>query len=516
MSNKSADIIIHNAHVITLDPNINTAEMIAIKGNLILAVGGKKDVARFTGPNTRMIDCDGKTVVPGFNDSHCHPIPFAITMRYVDCSPSMAKSIAEIQDRLRRHSEGISSSRWIRAAKYNESQLIDKRHPTRKDLDEATPHNPTILVHDSGKQCVLNSLALQLLGITKDTPDHSGGYIGRDENTGEPNGIIYGRNETVERGIPSLDEEELQQGIRLANQEYLSHGITSIQDTTWSNSLRHWKYFQEIKESGILTPRITMFIGSDAVPDFQGNDLRTGYGDARLRIGGAKIALDESTGNDHPPQQELNGHALRAHRAGFQLAFHVSDIYSLQTALTTLQFIKQNDSKPCLRPRLEHCAFCPSEFIPQLNAFHVTVATQPSFFYYLGETYRQNTTAEQKEWLYPLRSFQRQDVRTAISSDSPLFSCNPFVGLYAAVTRKDKTGCAITPQESISLSDALASYTIWPAYASLEESLKGTITPGKLADLIVLSDDITKIEPEELLNIKVVMTIMDGKVAWEG
>ena len=136
-------------------------------------------------------------------------------------------------------------------------QLVDKRHPTRRDLDEVTPNNPTILVHDSGKLCVLNSLALQLLGITKNTPDHPGGHIGRDEQTAEPNGIIYGRNEQVEKGIPPLDEEELRQGIRLANQDYLSHGITSVQDTTWSNSLRHWKYFQGLKESGILTPRVT-------------------------------------------------------------------------------------------------------------------------------------------------------------------------------------------------------------------------------------------------------------------
>ena len=127
MSDNSADLVIHNAKVITLDQNVQTAEMIAIKGNLILAVGAKDDVDRFTDPNTKMLDCEGRTVIPGFNDAHCHPIPLAITMRYVDCSPSMVKSIVEIQDRLRQHSEGISASRWIRAAKYNETQLVEKR-----------------------------------------------------------------------------------------------------------------------------------------------------------------------------------------------------------------------------------------------------------------------------------------------------------------------------------------------------------------------------------------------------
>ena len=516
MSDNSADIIIHNANIITLDSNIRIAEMIAIKANIILAVGGKDDVGRFTGTNTKVIDCEGKTVIPGFNDAHCHPIPFAITMRYVDCSPLMVKSLAEIQARLRQHSECISTAKWIRAAKYNEAQLVEKRHPTRKDLDEVTPNNPAILVHDSGKLCVLNSLALKLLGITKNTPDQTDGHIGRDDKTGEPNGIIYGRNEQVEKGIPPLDEEDLRQGIRLANQDYLSHGITSVQDTTWSNSLRHWKYFREIKESEILTPRVTMFIGSGAAEDFQKSGLNTGSGDSQLRLGGAKIALDESTGNDHPSQDELNKHALQAHRAGFQLAFHVNDIYSLQTALAALQFIVQNDPKPFSRPRMEHCAFCPPELISKLKAFQVIVATQPSFLYYLGETYRRDVPAEQREWLYPLKSFSNQGIRTAISSDSPLFPCNPFTGLYAAITRKDSSGHTVTSQESISPLDALAAYTIWPAYASFEETSKGSLIPGKLADLIVLSDDITKIEPEEILNTRVVMTIIDGKVVWEG
>jgi hypothetical protein len=462
-----------------------------------------------------MIDCEGKTVMPGFNDAHCHPIPFAITMRYVDCSPLMAKSIAEIQARLRQHAKGIPLSKWIRAAQYNESQLIDKRHPTKEDLDEVTPNNPTILVHNSGKLCALNSMALKLLGITKETPDQDGGHIGRNIKTGEPNGIIYGRNEKVEKGIPPLDDEELRQGIWLANQDYLSHGITSIQDTTWSNSLRHWEYFREIKDSGILTPRVAMFVGSDAVQEFQESALCTCSGDSQLRLGGAKIALDESTGNDHPPQEELNRHALQAHRAGFQLAFHVNDIYSLQTALTALQFLTANVPEPLSRTRLEHCAVCPPEFIPKLKASQVIVATQPSFLYYLGKTYRHDVPDEQRKWLYPLKSFQTQGVKTVMSSDSPLFSCNPLTGIYAAVTRKDISGYSITPQESISFMDALTAYTIWPAYASFEENSKGSITPGKLADLIVLSDDITKIEPEEILNIRVVMTIVDGKVVWE-
>jgi predicted amidohydrolase YtcJ len=515
MSDASADLVLHNARVLTLDNKLPLASMVAIKGSNILTVGSEHEFDSVKGANTKVIDCEGKTVIPGFNDAHCHPISFAMTLLYVDCSPSKVNSISDIKTHISKQARSAASSEWVRAAKYNDTQLAEARHPTRRDLDEAAPDNPVILVHDSGKSCVLNSLALQLIGLTKDTPDPPGGHIGHDANTGELNGIISGRNEYVEQRIPPLGQQELQHGIRLANQDYLSHGITSIQDTTWSNGLRHWKYFQELKESGLLAPRVTMMVGSDAVEEFQQNDLRTGSGDSQLRLGGAKIALDESTGLEHPPQEELNNHVLRAHRAGFQLALHVGHVHNLQTSLASLQFLVQNDPTPYSRPRLEHCAFCPSALVPKLRAFETIVITQPSFLYYLGETYLKEVSAEQLNWLYPMRSFKSQGVVTAISSDSPLFPCNPFIGISAAVTRKEQLGNTIGPHESASALDTLKMHTSWPAYASFEEDSKGSITAGKLADLLVLSDDPTNIEPEGIIDVAVMTTIIDGKVVWE-
>lgn len=515
MLDASADLILHNARVLTLDHKLPLASMVVIRGSNIIAVGSEHELDFIKGANTKVIDCEGNTVIPGFNDAHCHPISFAMTLLYVDCSPSKVSSISDIKTHIRKQAMSAASSEWVRAAKYNETRLAEVQHPTRWDLDEAAPDNPVMLVHDSGKSCVLNSRALEEVGITKDTPDPPGGHIGHDANTGELNGIISGRNEYVEQRIPPLGQQELRHGIKLANYDYLSHGITSIQDTTWSNGLRHWKYLQEVKESGILSPRVTMMVGSDAVEEFQQSNLRTGTGDSQLRVGGAKIALDESTGREHPPQEDLNHHALRAHRAGFQLALHVSDVHNLQMSLTSLQLIVQNDPTPYARPRLEHCAVCPPAIVPKLSAFETIVVTQPSFLYYIGDTYLKEIPSEQLNWVYPLRSLSSQNVTIATSSDSPLFPTNPFIGMYAAVTRKERLGGIVAPPEAISPLEALRMYTSWPAYASFEEDSKGSITAGKLADLLVLSDDPTNVEPEGIIDIAVMTTIIDGKVVWE-
>jgi len=515
MPDRSADLILHNARVITLVEALPFAEMVAIKEGKIFALGDEYELDIFRGAGTKVIDCEGKTIVPGFNDAHCHPLGFATTLLYVDCSSSKAESIADIQSCIHSQARLTAESKWIRAAQYNELHLSEKRHPTCWELDVAAPNHPVILIHASGNYCVLNSMALRMVGIAKDTPDPPGGYIGHDEATGELNGIISGRNPYVEKGVPPVDQEELRHGMRLASQTYLSHGITSVQDTTWSNTMRHWDFFHMLKETGIFIPRVTMMVSTNAVEEFLSNSMGTGSGDSCLRVGSVKIALDESTGCAHPPQDDLNVHALRAHRADFQLALHVSDIQALQSALEALEYVTQNDPTPLSRPRLEHCAICPTNFVPKIRSIGAMVVTQPSFLYYLGKTFRKDIPSGQQKWLYPLHSLDAQGVRIAASSDSPLFSCNPLVSLYAAVTRRDKWGCSIAPGEALDVLDALRMYTQGAAYASSEETSKGSIKRDSLADLVVLDGDPTQVELERIKDLKAVRTIIGGEIVWE-
>ena len=511
----TADLILYNAKVITLDPEQPHAELVAIRGNRILAIGNGDDLGLFKGARTKLSDCEGGTIIPGFNDAHCHPLSSGISLLSVDCSPEAVKDIAGIQARIRHRAEQTKEGKWIRAARYDEFHLHEKRPPDRWELDQASLQHPVILIDSTAGNCVLNGLALQLAGITKDTPESSGSLIHRDPKTGEPNGLISGRNEHVEQAIPPLDEEELEQGMKLVNREYLSYGITSLQDTSWTNGWRHWQAWQRLISRGIISPRVSMLLGAQYLEEFQGIDLPTGGGGSRLRVGGIKLALDESTGCPHPSQEDINHHALRAHKAGFQVAFHVSDVYMLRASLTAIKFVCQQAPIAEHRFRLEHCAICPPSLLLRVKASQAIVVTQPSFLYYMGQRYREEVLPHQTGWLWPIGSFHRWGLKVAFSSDSPMVTSNPLTGIYAAVTRKTEIGQKLAPQESISPLDALKMYTLWGAYASFEEKAKGSIRPGKFADLAVLSGDPTQLVPEQLRDLHVVRTIINGKVMWE-
>ena len=511
----AADLILHNARVITFNPEQPYAELVAVRGNRILATGNRDDLVLFTGAATKLIDCEGGTVIPGFNDAHCHPISFAVSLLSVDCSPTAVKNIAKIQARIRQQGGQTEEGKWIRAANYDEFHLDEKRPPNRRELDQASPRHPVILVHHTAGNCVLNTLALRLAGITRDTPDPPGGTIHRDPATGEPDGLISGRNEQVERAIPPIGEEELDRGMKLANQEFLSHGITSVQDTGWNNGSRHWQTWQRLIDQKTTSLRVSMMLGTAFLDEANPTGLSMCSGDNRLRVGGIKLALDESTGCPHPPQQDINQLALRACRAGFCVAFHVSDIPMLEASLAAIKFVCREIPAAENRFRLEHCTICPPGLLLKIKASGAIVVTQPSFLYYMGQPYLEEASSQQGNWFQPIGSFLRWGVKVAFSSDSPLMSSNPLTGICAAVTRKTEAGQKLAPQEGISTLEALKMYTLGGAQASFEEEIKGSISPGKLADLAVFNDDLSQIPPEQLPDARVVRCIVNGKVEWE-
>ena len=513
--NSPADLILYNARAITLDGKQPRAESIAIKGNKILAIGRNDDLRSFKGTKTEFIDCQGKTVVPGFNDAHCHPRGFAVSLLSVDCKPPAVGSIAELQARLRQRAEQTPVGRMITGMGYNHFYLAEKRHPNRWDLDKAAPDHPVKLYHSSGHACVLNSLAMKLLGISGETPEPPGGIIERDLETGEPNGLLFEMNPFVETEVPPLSEEEIGTAFGLADQEFVSHGITSLQDAGRIDSLDRWQMFHRLKERGELTPRLSMMIGAEYIEEFRERGMSMGSGDSQLRLGGVKMILQTSTGSLSPSQEELNQMACEAHKAGFQLALHTVEESTLEAAVTALEYALHQMPKPDHRHRIEHCSVCPPHLVQRLKNIGAMVVTQPSFIYYSGERYLATVPQEDQKWLYPIGSLLGGEIRVAASSDSPIVHLDPLVGIYAAVTRKAKTGQDVLPHEGISSSEALKMYTMDAAYASFEEESKGSIAPGKLADLVLLSDNPIQVSPEGIKEIQVLMTIVDGKVVWE-
>ncbi len=513
-----ADLILKNANVITVDPGQPTAELVAIKGDKILLVGGNEILESVRGAKTKVIDCQAKTVVPGFNDAHCHIFSFIRKQLSIDLSPSSVSSISDIKAVISRKAQHTPSGQWITGTDYNDFYLAEKRHPTRWDIDEVAPHHPVVLSHRSLHACVLNSLALSLAGITGETPEPPGGLFDRDLNTGEPTGLLLGSEmlgHIREKVMPPQAEAELTNSITLANQHYLSQGITSLQDVTVVNDFSRWHKFRHFKDSGKLKSRLYMMPGIEALNQFQEAGLAFGSGDSQLRLGGVKMVLNETTGQLYPPQPELNQRVLAAHRAGFQLAIHAVQQSTVEAAIIALEYAHSQLPQAGRRHRIEHCSECSPRLLKRLKTLQAVVVTQPPFLYYGGERYLAMVPADRLPWLYRIRSFLNSGLIVAGSSDSPIVPDNPLVGMYAAVTRQAESGQQLLPEERISASQALAMYTINAAYASFEEDIKGSITPGKLADLVLLSDDPTKTPPAQIKDIKVEMTIIGGKVVWE-
>ena len=511
-----ADLILKNANVTTMDSGQPAAEMVAVKGDKIMMVAGNDSVESVRGAGTRVIDCQSRTVLPGFNDAHCHVFSLLRKLISIDLSPSSVSSISDIKAVISNQARNTPQGQWITGTDYNEFYLAEKRHPTRWDIDEVAPDHPVVLSHRSLHACVLNSLALSLAGINRATPEPPGALIDRDLGSGEPTGLLFEMLSYIRSGVmPLLSDTELTRGIALVNQHYLSRGITSLQDATVVNNLSRWQTYQRYKNDDKLKSRHYMMIGMEALDEIRQAGLTFGSGDSQLRLGGVKLVLTESTGELHPPQTELNRQALDIHRAGFQLAIHAEEPSTVEAAITALEYVQEQSTQSGRRHRVEHCSECPPRLLERLIKLQAVVVTQPPFLYYSGERYLATIPADRLQWLHRIGSFIDGGMTVAGSSDSPVVPDNPLDGIYAAVTRKAQSGQQLLPEECISASQALAMYTINAAYASFEEDDKGSITQGKLADMVVLSDDPTQIAPEQIRDIKVEMTIIGGKVVWE-
>jgi len=508
----AADLLLYNARVITMDADRPMAAMVAIKGNRIVKAGTDEDASLFQGPATRLIDCQGKALLPGFIDAHCHPLALASQLLSVDCSG--ASSIRAIQDRIRQRADQTSEGEWIRATGYHEFYLEERRHPHREDLDAAAPAHPVKLSHQSGHACVLNTLAMNRLHVTSETPEPEGAIIERDLESGEPNGVLFEMNDYVDRLMPPLSDIELERGAEMADRQFLSHGTTSVQDATWDEPLRRWDWFRHLKEQQRFRPRVSMMIGVDHLPEWEAG--ATGIGqEAALRQSSVKVVIQTTTGSLNPPQEQLNRLVLEAHRRGYQVALHAVELETVEAAVTALEWALRQEPRTDHRHRIEHCSVCPASLVRRIKSIGAVVVTQPPFIYYNGHRYLETVAPEEQPWLYPIGSCRRAGANVAGSSDAPVVPHNPLAGIYSAVTRLAETGQVLNQKEAVSLYEALALYTTGAAFSSFEETIKGSITEGKLADLVLLSQDPTAVPPEHIRELEVIMTVLDGRVVWQ-
>ncbi|MDP2919513.1 MAG: amidohydrolase [Dehalococcoidia bacterium] len=514
----TADLILKNANVLTIDARQPSAQLVAVKNGRIAFVGGNDALSEWQGAGTKVIDCAGKTVLPGFNDAHCHIFSLIRKLLSIDLSVPSIKSIEDIKAVIRKRAEKVAPGEWIAATDYNEFYLAEKRHPTRWELDEAAPENPVVLSHRSLHACVLNSKALEMAGIHIATPEPPGTFIGRRTEDGEPNGLLVEMLGYIrEKVMPPLEGEELEKGVRLANEDYLSHGLTSLQDATYVNDLKRWRYHQYFKVEGMLRSRVYMMTGVESLPQFPKAHMGFGSGSNYLRLGAVKIVPSMVTGQLHPPREELVQQVLTAHRAGFQVAIHAVQEKLVDAIVGVYEEVqKQAPDFPVRRHRIEHCAECPPHLLERIKRLGLVIVTHPSFAYYSGDRYLAMVASTTIPYLYPTKALVESGLVIAGASDSPVVNSNPLMGIYGGATRQTSSGQKMSPEQAVKVEQVLPLYTRNAAYASHEEHVKGTLTAGKFADMVVLSDDPTRIPPEKIKDIRLEMTIIGGEVVWEG
>ena len=508
-----SDLILVHGNVITMDPQFPKARAIAIKGGKVVGMSDHEDLRQFKQRNTDVIDCHGNTVLPGFIDPHFHLLAFAESLVTLNLGPrNQVRSIVDIQDKIRQTMQTVPPGKWIRARGYHEFYLTEKRHPTRWDIDAVTTVHPVRMTHSTGQAHVLNSMALNLVNISRKTGDLPGGIIDRDIETGEPTGLLYGMGDYLAERIPPMDHDQIEHGIKLASQKLTSLGITSIQDASVRNDSKRWDLLADWKERGVLRPRVSMILGYPHFHEYGELAQRADGKGNQIHLGGVKIVVHETTGRLIPSQPEINEMVFRIHQAGFQAVVHAIEERTVEAACSAVEYALQRSPRIDHRHRIEHCSVCPPELAKRIASLGIVVVTQPSFIFYHGERYVRTVPDNQLPYLYPIHTLKGHGVRVAGSSDCPIASPNPFIGIYSAIFRISETGEWIVPKERITLTEALRMVTHDAAVAIREENIKGSITIGKVADLVVLAGDLDKLPVDKIKDLEVSITILNGKI----
>ena len=534
-----ADRVLINGKIITVDQADSIVEAVAIKDGKFLARGSTPEIMTLVGDRTEVLDLKRKTVLPGIIDSHTHPSLAASLVTEINCRQPAVQGIPDILRMVRERAGELGPGRWVRGGNFNDSKLSEKRHITRWELDEAAPHNPVFLLSDTGHQGLVNSTALELAGIGRHTQDPPGGKIDRDQSN-EPTGLLY-ETATVlaTRVIPPYTVEELKEGFKAVLDQFSEWGITSTHDASgYSLAIRA---YQQLLKEGVKKVRLNLMVsvfpkepdGVNLNEAMANLGIESGFGNDWLKVMTLKIMGDGSgaggTAGVYQAQNRgpqglgimmtepdiMEQLVLKAHLSGLRCSIHSIGDRGIDIALDCIEKAQKTKPIPDMRHRLEHNSCCTPKQLQRIKALGVTPSSSIGYMYGLGDQYYENFGPERCRWLHPHRTMQEMGIIAGGNNDCPITYYGPFVQMYAAVTRKTVSGKVIGPEEAINLMDAVRLYTWNGAYLAKEEDRLGSIEPGKLADLIVIDRDILSLPPEELLETKVLMTVVDGKTVYQ-
>jgi predicted amidohydrolase YtcJ len=548
---QAADTIYYNGHVVTLWDAHPLAEAVAIRGNRFLKVGSNAEVLQAADAHTKKIDLRGRTVLPGLIDSHTHPIGAALSER-TEPLPVL-NSIADLQTYIRERAARTSSDKFIFVPKVYSTRLREHRYPTRYELDAACADRPVIA--DNGYAAVVNSLLLAKLGINRDTPQPPNGKIIKD-GKGEPTGLILGAPQLLRdyRRDEAVTPADLVNALKRMQQAYNRVGITSTIDR--AQDAAGFRAYQELQRRGELTVRsyVTYRISGQGTPQQVRAEIEripfvTGWGDDWLRVGSLKIVLDGGIligtaylrepygrntgvyGYDDPeyrgvlalPRENVFEVARVANELGWQMTAHVTGGGSLDVLLDAYEAADREHSIVGRRFTVTHGNFPDARAIARAKKLGVVFDCQPMWHHLDAPVLKDVLGAERMAHFLPLRALFDAGVVVAGGSDHMIrFDArqavnpyHPFFGMWMAITRQAVDGSVINPEQRISREEALRMWTLNGAYLSFEEKSKGSIEPGKLADLVVISQDFLACPVDEIKNIEALLTVVDGKVVYE-
>ena len=524
------DLILYNANILTVDPAQPNAQAVAIAAGRFLAVGSNEDIRGMSKPGVRQLDIGGKTIVPGFIDAHTHPSYAGIRhLRWVDCD---LRSIADIQNAIRARAAKTPPGDWIIGFRYDDTKTKEGRKLTREDLDAAAPQHPVFIEHRGGHTAYVNSLALKRVEIADSISDPPGGKYDRDPSTGRlTGGLRENATEPFRKLLPTtFSRDEMRQGVKLISQMMVRTGVTSVHDC--EAAPEDLLAYQDAREAGELSFRVYCFLQYQFLDRMTAAGVRTGLGDEWIRTGAIKLVCDGSISertarltqsyvgrpNDYGilvhSEEELYEDARKAHAAGWQIGTHANGDAAIDIMLRIYERLQREMPRRDPRYRLEHCTVVNPSLIQRIRALGAIPTPFSTYVYYHGEKMREYGP-ERLNWMFAVRSFLDAGIRVTQASDYPPGPFEPMMALRSEVTRTDSHGNVWGPNQRVTVEEAIRVGTINGAYASFEEHQKGSITAGKLSDLVVLGRDPMRVDPMSLIDIPIERTMTGGRWVYE-
>jgi predicted amidohydrolase YtcJ len=529
-------LIFHNARVYTVDSRNTIAEAVALAGDRILAVGKNTDVLALKGAATRLLDLSGATIVPGLHDAHAHVVGLGASLQDIDLRGT--SSYEEVVGRVRRRLASARPGEWIIGRGWDQNDWSEKAFPTHDLLSAATPDNPVYLTRVDGHAGLANRKAMESAGLTPSTSDPPGGRIIREAN-GQPSGVLVdGAQALVASRIPRVGRAQLEDQIKLADRELRRVGITTVHDAGADGDTVD--AYKRLLETGAIKTRLYVMLRgsvSELAPFFSRGPLDD-FANHRLAVRAVKIYADGALGSrgaallepyaDEPtttgllvtPPDEVYAQTLAAAKAGFQVGIHAIGDRANREAMDVFERVQREvPGARALRMRIEHAQVLDAAEIPRFAKLGVIASMQPTHATSdMPWAAARIGDARIEEGAYVWRKLFDAGAVIASGSDFPVEEANPLLGFYAAITRQDATGKPAEgwmPRQRMTRDEALASFTRQAAFASHAETLTGSIEAGKLADMLVLSRDIMRVAPREILTTTVWMTIVGGEIVYQ-